>query len=90
MRGAYSTADTGDRPRRLMAECCISGLRNGVEESRLWRILEASPHPKYYLSAAACRGILSRAAKRGKKLEPMLEQALLAQIRRMEGGGSGI
>lgn len=69
-----------------MAECCISGPHNGVAESRLWRILEALPHPKYFLSAAACRGILNRAAKRGKRLDPMLEQALLAQIRRMERG----
>lgn len=67
-----------------MAECCISGPHNGVAESRLWRILEAVVPLKYYLSAKACRGILNRAAKRGKKLEPMLEQALLAQIRWME------
>ena len=84
LRGAYSTADTGDRPRRLMAECCISGPHNGVAESRLWRILEASPHPKYYLSAKACQGILNRAAKRGKELPPELETALVQRIRRME------
>lgn len=31
---------------------------------------------KYFLSAKACRGILRRAAKRGRKLPPLLEKAL--------------
>ena len=37
--------------------------------------------PKYYLSPRACRGILNRAFARGKKLPPILEQALRCQAR---------
>lgn len=47
--------------------------------SRLSWILEASPHPKYSLSAKACQGILNRAERRGKVLPPQLEAALRAQ-----------
>ncbi len=47
--------------------------------SRLSQILVDCPHPKYYLSAKACNGILTRAARRGKKLPPELETALTAQ-----------
>lgn len=35
---------------------------------------------KYYLSAKACRGILTRASRRGKKLQELLETALLEMI----------
>lgn len=34
--------------------------------SHLSQILEASPHPKYSLSAKACLGILNRAEKKGQ------------------------
>ena len=34
--------------------------------------------PKYFLSAKACRGILRRAAKRGRELPPALHAALTA------------
>lgn len=47
--------------------------------SRLSQILEENPHPKYSLSAKACQGILSRASRRGKKLPPQLEEALIRQ-----------
>lgn len=47
--------------------------------SRLSQILEASPHPKYSLSAKACQGILNRAERRGKVLPQQLETALWAQ-----------
>jgi hypothetical protein len=33
---------------------------------------------RFYLSATACQGILRRAEKRGKKLPPLLHQALLS------------
>ena len=36
--------------------------------------------PRYYLSQRACAGILRRAEKRGKKLPPILEQALQAVV----------
>jgi hypothetical protein len=42
-------------------------------------ILETGDVPQqYYLSALACRGILRRAAKRGKELDPQLARALKA------------
>ncbi len=52
---------------------------NAVRESRLSQILEDTPHPKYCLSAKACRGILNRAAKRGKELPEILREALEGQ-----------
>ncbi len=48
-------------------------------ESRLSQILEDTPHPKYSLSAKACAGILRRADRRGKKMPPELEAALVRQ-----------
>jgi DNA (cytosine-5)-methyltransferase 1 len=45
----------------------------------LSQILEDNPHPKYYLSARACKGILERAKRRGKALPEVLEKALRAQ-----------
>lgn len=72
----------------LLGEC---SMRNTGEspsvavESRLSSILEETPHPKYYLSAKACLGILRRAEKRGKDLEQLLKMALLAQS---ESGGA--
>ena len=42
-------------------------------------ILETGDVPqRYYLSATACRGILRRAARRGKDLPPALQHALKA------------
>lgn len=64
--GACSTRNGGECP-------------NAAVESRLSQILEASPHPKYYLSAKECQGILNRAARRGKDLPEALRKALEAQ-----------
>lgn len=80
--GDYTMPSTGESPREENA-------------SRLSQILEDSPHPKFFLSERACLGILNRAERRGKKLPPELESALLAQSRsRSEvenlGGGKGI
>ena len=47
--------------------------------SSLSRILEEHPLPKYYLSKAACLGILRRARERGKELPPQLREALELQ-----------
>ena len=47
--------------------------------SRLSAILEDTPHPKYYLSAKACAGILRRAERRGKELPEPLKQVLIRQ-----------
>lgn len=64
--GEHSMLNTGESPRDAV-------------ESSLSEILEDSPHPKYYLSPKACRGILRRAQERGKPLPKRLEYALLAQ-----------
>lgn len=45
-------------------------------EAKLSWILEQNPDKKYYLSAAACKGILTRAERRGKKLPEILRTAL--------------
>lgn len=47
--------------------------------SSLWQILEKNPHPKYYLSAKACRGILRRSIERAKPLPTELKEALEIQ-----------
>ena len=52
---------------------------NAAAESRLSAILEENPHPKYYLSAKACAGILRRAERRGKELPEPLKTALIKQ-----------
>ena len=62
-RGGSSTRNTGECP-------------SVVRESTLWQILEADAPEKYYLSARACEGILRRAERRGKALQPMLREAL--------------
>lgn len=77
--GEFSTQSFGESP------------RDGVE-SRLSQILEDNPHPKYYLSAKACQGILNRAARRGKGLPEALRRALVAQSEfggGCDGGGKG-
>lgn len=51
--------------------------------SLLSLILEDNAPQKYYLSARACQGILTRASRRGKPLQEVLRQALLDVI----GGG---
>lgn len=61
--GGYSTRSFGESP-------------SVAVESHLSQILEADPHPKYYLSATACRGILRRSERRGKKIPEMLKEAL--------------
>ena len=66
--GDYTTRSFGEYPRE-------------ENESRLSQILEDSAHPKYYLSARACVGILNRAAKRGKELPEILKKALEKQSR---------
>lgn len=65
---------------------------NAVVESRLSQILEEAPPTKYYLSRAACQGILRRAERRGKDLPEQLKAALLMQSAPgggCEGGGKG-
>lgn len=56
--------------------------------SLLSSTLEASVPEKYYLSARACQGILTRASRRGKKLPDLLQTALLEMIEWWESGVS--
>lgn len=70
--GDSSMLNTGESP-------------NAERESRLSWILEGNVPQKYYLSARACQGILTRASRRGKPLPGILKQALLDVI---EGGES--
>ncbi len=65
--GESSTLNTGPKPHN----------EGGV--SSLSRILEEYPPRKYYLSKAACLGILRRARERGKELPPQLREALELQ-----------
>lgn len=53
---------------------------NVVKESRLSWILEDNVPQRYYLSARACQGILTRASRRGKVLPELLKNALLEMI----------
>lgn len=69
--GEHWTLNTGESPK-------------DVRESFLSRILEEDAPRKYYLSAAACKGILRRAEKRGKELPPLLKSALEYQISRQD------
>jgi hypothetical protein len=64
--GEYSMPNFGESPK----EDAVSTLS---------QILEAHPHPKYYLSETACLGILRRAESRGKELPPILRGALMRQ-----------
>ena len=77
--GDYTMHSFGEKPCMLTEECSFPALPSGVSESHLSQILEEFPLPKYSLSAKACRGILNRAEKRGKKLPEQLEAALRAQ-----------
>src|SRR5262245_39546984 len=61
------------------SECPSAGA--GYSACSLAAILEPHAAPRYSLSANACRGILRRAAKRGRALPPALEQALAARAR---------
>lgn len=62
----------------------IGEFPNVEKESLLSWILEDNVPEKYYLSARACQGILTRASRRGKPLPEVLRQALMAVI----GGGN--
>lgn len=66
MPGEYTTHSFGECP-------------SEENVSRLSAILEDTPHPKYYLSAKACAGILRRAERRGKKLLEPLKAVLIQQ-----------
>jgi hypothetical protein len=54
----------------------ISEWPNDAAVCSLSQVLETSVHPRFFLSAKACEGILRRAEKRGKKLPEPLHNAL--------------
>ena len=56
----------------------ISECPNEGEESSLSQILQADPHPRFFLSPRACQGILNRAARKNKTMPTPLKQALEA------------
>lgn len=58
----------------------LSDQPREVNPSLLSEVLDEDADPKYNLSSKACRGILNRANKRGKKLPEVLEEALKNQI----------
>ena len=58
----------------------IGEFPNAERESLLSQILEVNVPQKYFLSARACQGILTRASRRGKKLPDLLQMALLEMI----------
>ena len=66
-RGEFLILNTGPAP------------RSGAAGSTLWSILEARPHPRYFLTRKACQGILRRASERGKPLPEQLKTALEIQ-----------
>ena len=72
--GASSTLNIGESP-------------NVENVSLLSSTLEANAPEKYYLSARACQGILTRASRRGKRLPELLEAALLEMIEWWQRGG---
>ena len=51
-----------------------------ANESLLSQILEVDVPLKYFLSARACRGILTRSSRRGNSLPDLLKTALLDMI----------
>lgn len=58
----------------------ISEWPSAESVSLLSSTLEVNAPEKYYLSARACQGILTRASRRGKKLPDLLQTALLEMI----------
>src|SRR3990167_2528510 len=60
----------------------ISDSPSAVVACSLSEVLEADVPLRYYLSPRACRGILRRAERRGKKLPPYLERSLRAVAER--------
>ena len=64
----------------------ISEWPSAESVSLLSSTLEVNAPEKYYLSARACQGILTRASRRGKKLPDLLQTALLEMIEWWEPG----
>lgn len=70
--------DPHEERRGVLSTLNFSAWPNGARVSSLSQVLERFAAPRYYLSAAACAGILRRAVKRGKALPELLAAALKA------------
>lgn len=66
----------------------ISEWPSAESVSLLSSTLEVNAPEKYYLSARACQGILTRASRRGKKLPDLLQTALLEMMEWREPGAA--
>ena len=66
----------------------ISEWPSAESVSLLSQTLEVNAPEKYFLSARACQGILTRASRRGKKLPDLLQTALLEMIEWWEPGAA--
>lgn len=66
----------------------ISEWPSAESVSLLSQTLEVNAPEKYFLSARACQGILTRASRRGKKLPDLLQTALLEMIEWWKRGGA--
>lgn len=76
-------AASWERAIRLPGECWTPNTGESPKdaaESSLSAILQADAPERYSLSARACEGILRRAERRGKKLPPMLWEALVEAV----------
>ena len=76
--GAIRVDDTFSLAWRVLAGNTGPSPRDAIE-SFLSQILQAHPPKKYYLTTAACLGILRRAEERGKPLPKALDTALRIQ-----------
>lgn len=80
--GSYSRSFSKSGIVTSLGECLMlssSEWPKGASVCSLSAILERGPHlRRYCLSPEACRGILRRAARRGKSLPEPLESALIA------------
>lgn len=61
------------------------GVPSVESVSQLSQILEVNVPQRYFLSARACQGILTRASRRGKALPDLLKTALLDMIEWWQG-----
>lgn len=81
-RSLSSWSSAGMASRGECSTLNISACPRDDVASSLSDILETGDHlSRYFLSARACRGILERAARRGRQLPSLLEQALIEASR---------
>lgn len=81
LRGESETPSTGELPKDGVASLFLWTTGGWTQQrSCLSNILQEDAPTKYDLSEKACKGILNRAAKRGKALPDELRQALEGHI----------